>query len=94
MTIRYSGDTEVRIRYDARKRVYLATVADPYQIWSGAISATTRGPTDSRTYDRLALRFIAQAQAEARRRGMRRFMVDGVGRKVRSRRVFQAPCPL
>ncbi len=100
MSVRYSGDTEVRVRYHPHRRVYIGTVTDPYLRWRGEVprgavrSGRSGSPDDPDMYDAAARELIARADRWAR--GLRkRFMVDvRRNRQIRVSRVFQAPCPL
>lgn len=96
MAIRYSGDTEIRIRYAPAKQTYEGTVTDPYLQWRGSIRLPARHyayPTDPAAYDVAARALIAAAETWAK--GQRRvFSLQRKGTRTRIRRVFQAPCPL
>lgn len=93
MAIRYSGDVEVRVLWDARARVYRATVRDPLQgrmhlqiskklLWLG-------DPRSSTNYDRASREALHVASKDARRRG--KVLASDAGHKIR--RGFQAACP-
>ena len=93
MSIRYSGDTEIRLGYDPRRRVYRGTVVDPYLRYRGETEARGRDPRSPDAYDDAARRLCRQAEAWAESRG-KSFMLEKKGRKLEIRRVFQSPCPL
>lgn len=89
MAIRYSGDVEVRMRWN--RRVVRVTVSDGQYVYHGEIRLSTTAPSSS-DYDRIAARFLKSAERVARQK--RRdfpFEKERDGR-VRLRRVFQAPC--
>ena len=94
MAKRYSGDTEVRVHWDPRSKVYSGRVRDPHKRWSGEVGAryayrlTGRDLDSSEAYDDAARRLI---QAAERDEG--RFMAERSAGRIRIRRVFQAPCP-
>lgn len=92
MAIRYSGDTEVRFRWDADRRLFVGSVKDPFLHWEGEHRGSKK-PKDSDDYDAAAYALFGKASAWAREKGAR-FQADVSGGKVRFRRVFQAPCPL
>lgn len=104
MSVRYSGDAEIRIGYDAERRVYRGNVVDPNLRFRGWVPVRRArrdekdqrpsSPRSSAAYDDAARRLATAAQRWARDRG-RRFAVeqDEKGR-IEIRRVFQSPCPL
>ena len=97
MTIRYSGDTEVRdLRYEGNG-VYTGTVADRAGYWHGPVRVPLlRGerPRSSEAYDHAAEDLLARADRWRLRRGRPRFDAERVKTGgYRIRRVFQAPCP-
>lgn len=97
MSVRFSGDAEVRLSYDKDERTYRGTVVDPYLRFRGWVSLSRRfkrDPTCPDAYDDAARRLATIANRWATSQGLR-FMVEeenegGVG----IRRGFQAPCPL
>lgn len=96
MSIRFSGDAEVRLSYDNRKRVYRGTVVDPYLRFRGWVPRSQRferDPTCSEAYDDAARRLATVANRWATSEGLR-FMVEENEEGVGIRRGFQAPCPL
>lgn len=96
MSIRYSGDTEVRLGYDEHHRVYRGSVADGQLRWHGEVSPSSKiDPRDPRAYDVAAQHLLRDAEAWARSQ-RRRFMLDWPrGKELPSvRRVFQAACPI
>lgn len=102
MAIRYSGDTEVRLRYDRGTGFYQGSVTDPYLRWHGRIRIrpgdrriVSTDPTDSTAYDGAARALIDAAEKWAARY-RKSFALKRKGPKntVHIRRVFQAPCPL
>lgn len=101
MTIRYSGDAEVRIRYDDRHRIYRGTVVDAHIRFRGWVprAGKFREPRSPEAYDDAARRLAAIAQRCARAaqcgfRERRPFAFEEANRRVKFRRVFQSPCPL
>ena len=94
MSIRYSGDTEIRLGYDPKKHVYRGTVVDPYLRYRGEVGETRRDPRSPEAYDDAARRLARRAQAWAEGRG-KSFMLESDKRnRIVIRRVFQSPCPL
>ena len=96
MTIRYSGDVEVRLDWDPRTRVYKGRVSDPNMVWSGEVPAE-RGisPTGSEGYDQAAARLIQLADRWSRKELGEPVLADRAQNgRLQIRRVFQAPCPL
>lgn len=96
MAIRYSGDAEVRVGFDPKRRMYRGSVADPYLRYRGEVPVSrrfARDPTCSEAYDDAAERLAKRADGWARER-KRAFMVEQTKGRVRVRRVYQAPCPL
>ena len=97
MSIRFSGDTEVRLHYDPDADEYRGTVVDPYLRFRGAVPVSRRFARDvacSDAYDDAARRLarVAQRWANSRKRGfMLEQLRDGT---IRIRRGYQAPCPL
>ena len=98
MAKRYSGDAEIRIRYDARSRVYRGTVVDPWLRFSGWVPLErryARDPQTSEAYDDAARRLARVAGHWAKRDASRDFAFDEPrGSGIRLRRVFQSPCPI
>lgn len=96
MSIRYSGDVEIRIGWDEKARVYRGTVVDPYLRFRGGVRASPRfrGMTrSSAAYDDAATRLVTLAQRWARSRGQA-FALDEEQGRIRVRRIFQSPCPM
>lgn len=96
MSIRYSGDAEVRLTFDKRKRHYRGQVVDPHLRFNGWVSLHrrfARDPTCSEAYDDAARRLAELAEQWARSEN-RHFLVELERNGVRIRRGFQAPCPL
>lgn len=96
MSVRYSGDAEVRLAYDRKGRVYRGRVSDPalrFRGWVPLDRGFARDPTCPEAYDDAARRLAELARDWARSEGLR-FMVDENRSGVRIRRGFQAPCPL
>ena len=91
MAIRYSADTEIRVWYDLIDKVWRGTVRDPKGRWSGTYKPIIRlGKTPSSgTIDRLAQRFVRNAEREERRK----FAVDRKNGVVQVSPMFQAACP-
>ena len=92
MAIRYSGDTEVRVRWSPRDRCYIGSVRDPNHRWRGRCRKPfyQRDATSSDAYDAAAKDLLHQAQRWADGK----LMVERRWGRVRVRRVFQAPCPV
>ena len=90
MSVRYSGDTEIRIKYDERRGTYVGSVTDPFLRFR--IAVANPGKT-SKERDQAARRLLMRAMRWARGQ-KRQFLVDGSGSKIKIRRVYQAPCPL
>ena len=96
MSVRYSGDTEIRLRHNGARRCYEGVVVDPYLRFRGWVPVTrkfARDPQCSEAYDDAAKRLavIAERWARSEKRG---FMVELEDDGIRIRRGFQAPCPL
>lgn len=91
MAIRYSGDTEIRVGWDRKRRAYRGTVRDPRLRWEGEwtplVMFGTR--TSSEAYDQAAKNLLRLAQRWAESKPRRRFKSDG----TKLSRIFQAPCP-
>lgn len=103
MSIRYSGDAEIRIFFDERKRTYRGTVVDPYLRFRGTVPLLprfARTPRSPEAYDSAARRLAEKAQHCATHtscgfRSPRPFALDQTPRGgVKLRRVFQSPCPI
>ena len=101
MSVRYSGDTEIRLRHIRRRNAaacYEGAVVDPYLRFRGWVPVAqkfARDPKCPEAYDDAAKRLAALAERWAKSED-RRFMVEFAhdGRGIRIRRGFQAPCPL
>lgn len=98
MAIRYSGDTEVRLRWRSDFRAYQGSVRDPYKRWEGMWIpqpyTARRKRNESEAYDRAAIELIRVAQRWAKSKRLKPFEVEDHGHgRVRVRRVYQAPCP-
>ena len=97
LTIRYSGDAEIRLSYDAREHAYRGTVVDPYlRLFPTMIPVArrhARDPRSSEAYDDAAKRLAEVAQKWAKRHG-RAFMFGQKKGRLHVYRVFQSPCPL
>ena len=96
MSVRYSGDTEIRLRHNDELRRYEGVVVDPHLRFRGWVPEKLRFARDPRSpdaYDDAAKRLaaIAERWAKGKRRG---FMVEFTNDGIRIRRGFQAPCPL
>lgn len=97
--IRYSGDTEIHIRYDRRRGVHVGLVKDPvlrFRIIVPPVPRSKDREQDARNHDRAARQLLAQAMrwagsAEAQQllkaKGIarRQFVVDRASRKSGSR---------
>ena len=95
MSVRYSGDTEIRLGFDRNRRVYRGTVVDPYLRFRGEVRvpAGTRSPTDPNSYDDAARALIHLAEKWAKSKN-RKFAVERKSGRITIQRVFHAPCPL
>ena len=95
MSVRYSGDAEVRLGYDPKKRVYRGTVVDSNGLrWDGEVGTHgARDPRAPESYDRAARQLLVRASRDVARRGKRFASESKKGRHV-IRRGYQAPCPL
>lgn len=94
--IRYSGDTEIEIKYNRRLGEYVGIVKDPFLRFEIIVPAVPRSrdpETTARNHDKAARRLLGQAMRWARRQ-RRQFLLDRSGTRIRIRRVYQAPCPL
>lgn len=98
MAIRYSGDVEVRVSFSGgffhgavRSAHFVATGTFEPKFF-GLPRTLTRKPT-SEEYDRIALHFLREARALARRHKIRLPLSETQGR-IDLRRTFQAPCPV
>ena len=96
MSVRFSGDTEIRLRHNRAFDCYEGVVVDPYLRFRGWVPVAkkfARDPKSSEAYDDAAKRLakLAEQWAESENR---RFMVELEDDVVRIRRGFQAPCPL
>lgn len=94
MSVRYSGDTEIRLGYDRHAHVYRGTVVDPYLRFRGEVPARGRNPSSPEAYDNAARALIHQAERWAQKQAKRRFMVEKKHGRVTIQRVFHSPCPL
>jgi len=93
MAIRYSGDCEIRVHYDARERIYVGHVRSPS--WNGSSSCkrsevirTSPGVTTPEAYDDAALLFLKWAEVQ-----VGELPIEFEKGEIVMRRVFQAPCP-
>lgn len=98
MAIRYSGDAEVRLRWDNRRHLYIGNVRDPYIRWRGSAPQPSEikknSPTNPYSYDSMAALFLRQAQKWARQKYGRDLQLEEKHGRIQIRRVFQAPCPI
>jgi hypothetical protein len=94
MAVRYSGDAEVRLSWDRRKRLYKGVVSTPRAILRYMVDRSGHGdPRSPEAYDRAAVRMLTDLQK--RERAWRKKTIlstDRLGR-LKVERVFQAPCP-
>ncbi len=94
MARRYSGDVEVRLQWDARRRVYRGTVTDSRGVYPQTIAGRYlarlwgKSPMSSDAYDDAARAMIDEASRRVRLPFVRE------GGAILVRRVFQAPCPI
>ena len=91
--IRYSGDVEVRMRYDPRKREYNVTVRGPrkkhtYRAAFRRFSLFS-DPASSAAYDSVARAALKEALRE-----LGALPVERSGSRLVIRRVFQSACPV
>lgn len=87
----------MRMRYDPKKNVVVGTVRDPdpRRRYRGEIALRGRPIADETVfYDRASVRLMRDADAWAEKEGFDKFQFAETGRKIRLRRVFQAPCPV
>jgi hypothetical protein len=95
MALRYSGDVEVRVRWDPSSKSYKGSVSDPYFRWKGTWTPTFsfRTRTEPAAYDKAAEALLGLAERAAKKK---RHAFQGERRRdggfVMSR-VFKAPCP-
>lgn len=96
MSIRYSGDAEVRLGFDPKKRVYRGTVVDHTRLrWRGEVSVgPSRDPHAPEAYDRAARVMLDRADRWAKKTHGRRFSSESKGGRRVMKRGYQAPCPL
>lgn len=90
MSIRYSGDTEIQIKYNRRLGEWVGTVKDPFLRFDVIVP---NPGTDPKARDSASRQLLARAMRWARTR-KRTFLLDRTGTRIRLRRVYQAPCPL
>lgn len=99
MAVRYSGDAEVRVLWDPKRRMFLGRVRDPYVRWRGTAPRPTqaRGRRQlhraSESYDLMATIFLRRAQTWARETHDHELQIEEERGRLKIRRVFQAPCP-
>lgn len=96
MAIRYSGDVEIRLTFDPRRRVYIVRLRAPGFRAKGDVRLgllTREHATRSESYDKAALKALREAQGVAKRRGFL-LPTSGQGYRTQIRRTFQSPCPL
>ena len=96
MSVRYSGDTEIRLRHNDARDSYEGVVVDPnlrFRGWVPVRRKFARDPQCSEAYDDAAERLAALAERWARSE-RRKFAVEFTHDGIRVRRGFQAPCPL
>lgn len=91
MAVRYSGDTEVRLGWDPRRRTYRGSVRDPRRRWRGEVRNYHQDPQSPEAYDEAARDMIRAAE---RASGPFATDSDKVLKRAKIRRVFQAPCPV
>jgi hypothetical protein len=91
MAIRYSGDVEVRLGWDSRRKIYRGSVRDPYKRWRGEVPQRwlhSREPRCPAAYDDAATRMIHEAE-----RDVGHLEANRKHGQVTILRVFQSPCP-
>lgn len=96
MSIRFSGDAEIRLGWDRRARLYRGCVVDPYLRFRGGVPLRPQyahAPTSSDAYDDAATRLATLAQQWARSQ-RRSFALDEERGRIQIRRIFQSPCPV
>lgn len=91
MAIRYSGDVEIRIRWERRRRLYIAVVATPRTRWR--VSFEGEPEASSKDYDRMAIALLRAAEKSFKKRDLS-LPAEKKRGAFQIRRVFQAPCPL
>ena len=91
MARRYSGDAEIRVGWDPRRREYRGSIRDPHMhVRAVHKPRSQRDPTSPEAYDEAAEKLLDDA---ARRSGGK-LMIERRRGRVVVRRMFQAPCPL
>ena len=92
MARRYSGDVEIRIGWDPRRREYRGNIRDPYLNMRSVIKTRSveRDPTSPAAYDDAAVQMLE----DAHKKSGGRLKVERKRGRVFVRRVFQSPCPL
>lgn len=94
MAIRYSGDAEVRVRWDAPNRRYEGRVSDPYLVWRGyVLTSPGRAHTSSGAFDRAAIDLLRAADRWAKAKGKSGVALAQKDGKIILRRASQSPCP-
>lgn len=100
MAVRYSGDVEVRVLWDPRKRIFVGSVRDPYVRCrcSAPRPTAVRGKRilhrSSESYDLMALLFLRQAARWAKETRNHVLRLEQKRGHIVVRRIFQAPCPI
>lgn len=98
MAIRYSGDVEVRVSY--RDGIYHGAVRASGFRAKGTLTPRQAGltrkqvPGSSEAYDAVALTFLKEARALARRQPGGELPFSYEEDDIVLRRTFQAPCPI
>lgn len=91
MAVRYSGDVEVRVRYDARRRAYVGIVRGARVRFKGLVHVAPRGePRASARYDEASEALVRQAEGVL---GAGMIGAEHRAGRVVVRRVFRSPCP-
>jgi len=91
MARRYSGDAEIRVGWDPRRREYRGSIRDPYLRMRGVLKArSSSDPTSPAAYDEAAVQMLE----DAHKKSGGRLKVERKRGRVFVRRVFQSPCPL
>lgn len=93
MAVRYSGDAEVKLQYDASRKAYYGEVRDPYHVWRGRVPprlSFRRSPESHEAYDDAAASLLLLADKASGNR----LLLAKSGRRIKVSRLFQAPCPI
>lgn len=95
MAIRYSGDTEIRVGWDPRRKEYRGSIRDPKRPKRNMKARfkpllVSRNPRSPEAYDIAAVQMLQDAD----RHTTGGLEVERRNGRIKIRRVFQAPCPV